>query len=60
MKKRTRKSAPADLVGSDYIAVVRLSTKGNRTLALPGESCEDVPTVSLAWLLRSGKIRKAE
>ena len=59
MKKRTRKT-PAELVGADYVAVVRLSDKSNRSLALPGEICEDVPVVSLEWLLRSGKIRKAE
>ena len=68
MKKRTSKSEesvytakkPVELVGADYTAIVRLSTKGNRTLALPGESCESVPSVSLEWLLRSGKIRRAE
>ena len=50
---------PVELVGADYTAVVRLSNKGNRTLALPGESCESVPSVSLDWLLRSGKIKLA-
>ncbi|KKL14586.1 hypothetical protein LCGC14_2514200 [marine sediment metagenome] len=64
MTKRTRKPVGADynaveLVGADYTAVVRLSNKGNRTLALPGESCESVPSVSLDWLLRSGKIKLA-
>ncbi len=58
MKKRTS-STPAGLVGSDYVAMVRLSTKDNRTVALPGEGCDKVPTVSLSWLLRSGKIKKA-
>ena len=57
MKKR--KKSPAALVGSDYVAMVRLSTKDNRTLALPGEGCDNVPVVSLEWLLRSGKIKEA-
>ena len=57
-KRKTPK--PAALVGSDYTATVRLSTKDNRTLALPGESCEDVPTVSLGWLLARGKIKEAK
>ncbi len=71
MKKRTSKPAepvgadhttkkPAELVGADYVAVVRLSSKDNRSLALPGQGCDDVPTASLGWLLRSGKIRKAD
>ena len=59
MTKRKRKT-PAGLVGSDYVAMVRLSTKDNRTLALPGEGCDNVPTVSLEWLLRSGKIKEAK
>ncbi len=58
MKKRTRKT-PAALVGSDYVAVVRLSTKDNRSLALPGERCDNVPPGSLGWLLDRGKIKKA-
>ncbi len=60
MKKRTsKKDDEATLVGSDYVATVRLSTKDNRTIALPGEGCDNVPTVSLEWLLRSGKIKLA-
>lgn len=46
----------ADLDGHQYRAVRRLSTKGDLTLAEPGETCERVPTASLPWLLRDGKI----
>ena len=42
--------------GADYIAVVRLSTKANDTLALPGETCERVPASSLSWLVAQGLI----
>jgi len=44
------------LTGSDYRARVRLSTKDNVTLALPGETCERVPAASLPLLLVSRKI----
>lgn len=37
--------------GADYIATVRLSDKGDDTLAAPGESCDRVPAASLPWLL---------
>lgn len=54
----------ADLQGKDFIALVRLSDGDDRTLALPGETCERVPagkhggTVSdaLEKLLVSGLI----
>lgn len=46
----------ADLDGRQYRAVRRLSTKGDLTLAEPGETCERVPTESLPWLLSDGKI----
>ncbi len=64
MKKRTRRSDPRgmpvrSLVGSDYVAMVRLSTKDNRTVADVGQTCENVPVVSLEWLARAGKIKKA-
>lgn len=42
--------------GGDFVAVVRLSTKANVTLALPGETCERVPAASLEWLERGGRI----
>lgn len=45
-----------ELVGSNYCAVVRLSTKDNVTLADVGERCDRVPVVSLAPLLASRKI----
>lgn len=45
--------------GADYIALRRLSTKDDRTLAMPGETCERVPESSLPWLLASGKIAPA-
>jgi len=44
--------------GSDFVAVVRISTKSNATLALPGETCGRVPSAALEWLERSGKIRR--
>lgn len=43
--------------GHDYIAVRRLSTRDDTTLALPGETCERIPVASLPALLASGKIR---
>jgi len=46
----------ADLDGRQYRAVRRLSTKGDLTLAEPGETCERVPPQSLQWLLNEGKI----
>lgn len=46
--------------GRSFVAVVRLSTKGNRTLALPGQTCEHVPEASLSGLLRGGRIKPAE
>lgn len=42
--------------GADYIATVRLSDKGDDTLAAPGESCDRVPPASLPWLLEQGLI----
>jgi len=46
----------ANLDGRQYRAVRRLSTKGDLTLAEPGETCERVPPESLSWLLSEGKI----
>jgi len=45
--------------GADFVAVVRLSDKANKTLAQPGETCARVPASSLEWLERSGKIRRS-
>jgi len=42
--------------GADYIALRRLSTTDDQTLALVGESCARVPASSLPGLLASGKI----
>jgi hypothetical protein len=44
------------MTGADFVATVRLSTRDNTTLALPGESCDRVPAASLAGLYASGKI----
>lgn len=50
--------------GRDFVALVRLSTKGGpgnphgTTLAMPGETCERVPESSLAWLERGKRIRR--
>lgn len=45
--------------GADYVALRRLSTKDDITLAVPGEACERVPASSLPGLLASGKIAPA-
>jgi hypothetical protein len=45
--------------GSDYVAVVRLSNAVNKTLAQPGERCDQVPEASLGWLLEQGLIAPA-
>lgn len=50
----------SDLNGADFRARVRLSTKDDQTLALPGETCERVPVVSLQLLLASRKIAPVE
>jgi len=55
--------------GKDFVAVRRLSTKANKTLAVVGETCERVsaeylrlgmdPDAGLAGLEASGKIKRA-
>jgi len=42
------------------VARVRLSTRANDTLALPGETCERVPASSLPWLIEQGLVGPAE
>lgn len=42
--------------GANYIAQVRLSTKQDELLALPGETCDRVPASSLPWLAEQGLI----
>lgn len=42
--------------GKEYVALRRLSTNDDATLALVGETCERVPVSSLPGLLASGKI----
>lgn len=44
------------MIGSDYRARVRLSTKDDVTLAEVGETCVRVPESSLPLLLASRKI----
>jgi len=46
----------ADLQGKDFVALRRLSDGDNATLAVVGETCDRVPTISLLSLLASGKI----
>lgn len=46
--------------GKDFIALRRLSTRADVTLADVGETCERVPISSLPGLLNSGKIRAVE
>lgn len=50
----------AEWKGTDFRALRRLSTKDDVTLALPGETCERVPVVSLAPLLASRKIERVD
>lgn len=50
----------AELNGKDFRALRRLSTKDDTTLANVGQTCEKVPTSSLAALLASGKIEPIE
>ena len=42
--------------GVDYVALRRLSTRDDETLAVVGETCDRVPASSLPGLLASGKI----
>ncbi len=44
--------------GQEYVAIRRLSTKADATLADVGETCERVPVESLPMLLASGKIAR--
>ena len=44
---------------SDYIAVRRISTRDDVTLAEVGEACDRVPAEALGWLEDSGAIRAA-
>ncbi|HXG56677.1 MAG TPA: hypothetical protein VNJ03_14970 [Vicinamibacterales bacterium] len=44
--------------GSDYVARVRLSDAENKTLALPGKTCEKVPESSLPWLLKQKMVER--
>ncbi len=56
MTKRSAPTEPAELDGKDFIALGRLSDRGDNTLAVAGETCEQVPAASLRLLLTSGKI----
>lgn len=46
--------------GKDFIALRRLSTKADVTLADVGQTCEKVPASSLPFLYASGKIAPVE
>jgi hypothetical protein len=46
--------------GADFVAVIRLTNKAGEVLAMPGETCERVPEVSLAWNEAKGRIRRAD
>lgn len=48
-----------ELSGKDYVARVRLSDASDRTLAVPGQTCEAVPAESLGWLLEQELIEPA-
>lgn len=45
-----------ELAGKHYVARVRLSDRDDRTLAVPGETCEHVSPASLDWLLAQALI----
>lgn len=45
--------------GTDYVAVKRLYDREGKTLATEGQTCERVPTGSLAVLLEKEWIRRA-
>lgn len=47
-----------ELQGKDFVALVRLSTADDGTLAVAGETCERVPASALEWLLQSRLIRR--
>jgi hypothetical protein len=42
--------------GADYVAMTRITTKAGDVLAMPGETCERVPTNALAVLAGGGSI----
>jgi len=44
---------------SDYVAVRRISTRDDETLAAVGETCDRVPADALEWLEASGAIQVA-
>lgn len=44
------------MTGRDYVALVRLSTVDNVTLADVGERCDRVAASSLPWLLETNRI----
>ena len=46
------------LKGADYIATRRLSDIDDNTLADIGDTCERVPAVSMASLVKQGWIKK--
>lgn len=46
------------LNGADYVAIKRVSDVRNKTLAMPGETCERVPASALDWLLKQDHIRR--
>lgn len=47
------------LSGADYVALVRISTKENETLAAVGQTCERVPAHLLELFEQRGKIKRA-
>lgn len=49
----------APLRGAELVALVPLTDKAGSLLAAPGETCAQVPSGSLAWLLADGWIRPA-
>ena len=42
---------------SDFVAVRRISTRDDETLAAVGETCDRVPSEALEWLEASGAIQ---
>ena len=45
---------------SEYVAVDRITDTPGDVLAMPGDTCDSVPQVDLAWLLEYGHIKARE
>ncbi len=46
------------LEGADFVAIVRISSRDDETLAAPGQTCERVPAHLLALFEQRGNIKR--